>query len=442
MKRIDVLPDDVLLEIFDFNLKIFSIYGVKRTTERWQSLAHVCRRWRNLVFASPRRLNLQLFCTPKTPARDLLDVWPAFPLIVTGNTTSSPLSGTDNIIAALGQSSRVCRVDLSLTRGQLERVLAAMQVPFPELTDLRLIAHGETLPDTPDSFLDGSAPRLRNFLLDAIPFPGLPKLLLSATQLVVLRLFNIQYISPEPMVALLSVMSSLTSLSLGFPSPESPPDWETQSLPPPKRSIIPALEFFDYRGDIEYLEDLVPFIDAPQLEIFRMNFIDQIDFDTPQLAQFINRTPKLTKRDVHVQFDDYYARVVLRSEFKITISCREPDWQLLSVSRVCNSSLHPLSTVEDLYIEHEYSKLVLENDANENILWLQLLLPFTAVKNLYLSNESAIGFTVALQDLVGGRITEVLPSLQNIFVEGGLEPQFAQLLFDPPISISVWDKKR
>ena len=60
------------------------------------------------------------------------------------------------------------------------------------------------------------------------------------------------------------------------------------------------------------------------------------------------------------------------------------------------------------------------------------------------------GITDALKELVGGRITEVLPSLQNIFVKG-LQPsgsfqenigQFvaARQLSDHPIAISVWDK--
>jgi len=46
--------------------------------------------------------------------------------------------GTDNVIMALGQSNRVCQVDLwDLADRQLEEVLAAMQVPFPELEELR-----------------------------------------------------------------------------------------------------------------------------------------------------------------------------------------------------------------------------------------------------------------------------------------------------------------
>jgi hypothetical protein len=112
--------------------------------------------------------------------------------------------------------------------------------------------------------------------------------------------------------------------------------------------------------------------------------------------------------------------------------------------------LYPLSTVEDLYIEHQYSQLVWKNDAIENTLWLQLLLPFTAVKNLYLPKEFAPGIAAALQELAGGRITEVLPSLQNILVKG-LGPwgpfqenigQFvgARRLSGRPIAISVWDE--
>ncbi|KAF8495477.1 hypothetical protein F5888DRAFT_1635540 [Russula emetica] len=106
--------------------------------------------------------------------------------------------------------------------------------------------------------------------------------------------------------------------------------------------------------------------------------------------------------------------------------------------------------VEDLYIDHGYSQLVWKNDAIENTLWLQLLLPFTAVKKLYLSEGFAPGIAATLQELVGGRITEVLPSLQNIFVEkfepsGPLQENIGQFvaarqLSGHPIAISDWDR--
>src|SRR6266478_8571322 len=126
-------------------MNINSSRGDKRAMEAWQSLVHVCRRWRSIVFGSPRRLNLRLVCTLKRPARDTLDVWPALPLLIRGIITLS--SGVDNIIVALGQINRVCQVLLSgLAHRQFEKALAAMQVPFPELTQLLLISGGETPP--------------------------------------------------------------------------------------------------------------------------------------------------------------------------------------------------------------------------------------------------------------------------------------------------------
>ena len=107
--------------------------------------------------------------------------------------------------------------------------------------------------------------------------------------------------------------------------------------------------------------------------------------------------------------------------------------------------------VEDLYIGRRVSYLVWKNDATENTLWLELLRPFTTVTNLYLSEEFAPGIAAALLTLVGDRITEVLPSLQNIFVEGlRVEPsgslqeniwQFAvaRRYSGHSITISVWD---
>jgi hypothetical protein len=114
--------------------------------------------------------------------------------------------------------------------------------------------------------------------------------------------------------------------------------------------------------------------------------------------------------------------------------------------------VHPLSTVEDLYIVYRYRDVVWRNYSIESTEWLRLLLPFTAVKNLYLSKEFAPGIVAPLQELpVGGRITGVLPSLQNIFAErlessGPLRENIGQLVAarqlseSGPIAISGWDK--
>ena len=454
MIRIDVLPDDVLLDIFDFCAHTAPSLGRKTEMRTWQLLVKVCRRWRSLIFGSPRRLHLRLFCTPRTPTRDTLDVWPPLPLYIWGNNVLMR-SGLDNIVIALGQSNRVFEVILEdLGCWQLENILAVMQVPFPELRELHLFSNGESPPVVPDSFLGGSAPCLRSFKLSGISFPGLPKLLLSATHLVDLYLLRIPlsgYISPEAMADLLSVLSSLQTLFLALRSPQSRPNWESRRPLPLKRSVSPALNGFCFDSAIEYLEDLVTYIDTPQLSYLNITF-DPIDFDGPRLAQIISRTPILAGCDAHVEFDQLTARVRLPSPLKdsvIGISFGPPNCRLSSVAQACNSGFPPLSMIEDLYIVDRYSQersIHWKKGAIEDVSWLELLLPFPAVKNLYLSKDFMPGIAASLQEVVG---TEVLPNLQNIFVEE-LEPsgpfqesigQFvaARELSGHPITISVWD---
>jgi hypothetical protein len=195
--------------------------------------------------------------------------------------------------------------------------------------------------------------------------------LLSATHLVSLGLFDIPhsgYFSPEAMVILLSMLSSLKTLYLQFQSPQSHPDWESRRPPPLKCSVIPSLTLFCFKGVKVYLEDLVTCIDSPQLYFLEIVFFNQIDFDSQRLAQFLNRTPKFRTRDeAHMEFDDgrdVDVRLKCRTHksgcatFQIKISCREPDWQLSSIVQVCNSSLPPLSMVEDLYIGYQFGRMM------------------------------------------------------------------------------------
>ena len=419
---IDMLPDDVLLEIFDFVEAMEEDEGELSKMEAWQALVHVCRRWRSVVFGSPRRLELKLVCTTKTPARATLDVWPALPLVVEGHTKN-----VDNIIALLECSDRINQIYL---RGSnWGDISEAMEVPFPELTDLWLRhLRNETMtePVLPlsDSFLGGSAPRLRDLELDNVPFPGLPKLLSSATHLTKLYLGNIPhsgYISPEAMVTCLSLLTSLKTLILEFLSPQSCPDRESRRSPPSTRTVLPALTRFEFRGVCEYSEDLVARVDAPRLNFFETMFFNDIIFYTPQFTQFISRTPTMEAFDkATVILTYHHASIELSSNtfdgrrvrrLKVGISCGMRDWQVSFLEQVCTSSLPPLSVLENLYITNDRSL----GDDIDNSSWMELH-PFATVKNLYLSEEYAPRIVPALQELAAGRVTDVLPNLQNIFV--------------------------
>jgi hypothetical protein len=279
------------------------------------------------------------------------------PLLIEGGVFETTV---DTVIAQLEHSDRTCQIDLDFyTTLQTEKLWTAMQVPFPELASLRLSCEELSYrPVLPDSFLGGYAPRLRYLTLTSIPFPGLPNLLLSATHLVDLHLFNIPhsgYFSPEAMATCFSKLTSLKELQLEFESPESCPDQENRPPPPPTRSVLPALRQFSFKGANEYLEELVARINTPRLYRLSTTFFNDIDFDTPELIQFITLTFRALKV-VHVVFDSRAAWVTLRPQgplftnVKVEISCGVPGWQLSSLAQICTSLLPFLSTTENVYI--------------------------------------------------------------------------------------------
>jgi hypothetical protein len=78
---IDILPEDVLLEIFVLYVDPTRKYD---GLEAWRTLVHVCRKWRNVVLESPLRLNLRIRC-PTKRVREKLDIWPDLPIVLVQN---------------------------------------------------------------------------------------------------------------------------------------------------------------------------------------------------------------------------------------------------------------------------------------------------------------------------------------------------------------------
>ena len=254
-------------------------------------------------------------------------------------------------------------------------------------------------------------------------------------------------------------MSSLKSLDIRFRPSESHPACQSRSIPPQRRSILPGLLFFEFKGVTEFIELLVTFIDAPRLETLDVTFFDdQINFDCPRLAQFIDRAPNIRAcDDGHVRFNDDTAIVNLQyrtymyyntaRDPEIKISCSGTDRQLSSTLRLCKSFFHALSTIEDLHIDNLYSRDYQTDDAIA--LWLQLLLPFTGVKKLYISERFGPSIAAAMQELVGERTREVLPNLQYMsiwcnplgrFRENIAQFLTARRLSGQPVTISVRNK--
>ena len=393
----------------------------------WTTLAHVCQRWRAIIFASPQRLHLRVTCSPRTPVKTLLDIWPPFPLAVVCVTVQTvDEKGEENIAAALEHRDRISDVHIfDNTGSSLKRWVVAMQEPLPALTDLYLGTFQESPVVLPDEFFGGSAPCLRTFLLQRVAFPAFPKFVLHATHIVLLSLYESQdswYTSVplEAMATCLAVLPHLETFRISFLSPPSSP---LQITPPSRmRSVLPALTTFEFKGVYEYLEGFIARIDIPHLNRFQIVFFMDPIFDTPQLHRFIDRTGRLRPfNPAQLKFSRDVIGITFGSSpthFGLEIECEEPDLQISSVTQVCNEQFPLLSQVEQLDISETPSmELVGKNEVNSSQ-WLELFRRFGAVRCLYVSETLEPLVAVALGELTGERTMEVLPALENIALDG------------------------
>ena len=421
---ISVLPDNVLLEIFDLCDHNYTYHNVWE----WHLLVHVCQRWRQIVYSSPHRLNLKILCTPRTPVRKNLDIWPPFPIVIDYWRGVTPKC-VDDVITALEHFDRVCDVSLSVTGSKLEKIITVMQEPFPVLKSLHIVSSNSqdgSVPVLPANFLGGSAPCLQEMYLFGIPFPALPTLL-SSTDLVALELCKIPpigYFSPEALVVGLAASPRLETFLLGFQFNTSHP----RRIPPPPvtRTVLPALTYFHFRGGSEYLEDLVARIDGPQLRDIHINYFNQlVDFQVAPLAKFIDRrigpksklrrTARVTFSSGQVSFDEFH-RQSYPSEPNLrhmtTILCEGIDWQVSHMAQVLSQFSATLSNV--VHLELNTYRYCPPEDTD--VEWVHLLHQFSALQALNVSRDIAGHVALALEGIA--MVAEVLPSLGLIYLNG------------------------
>jgi hypothetical protein len=96
-------------------------------------------------------------------------------------------------------------------------------------------------------------------------------------------------------------------------------------------------------------------------------------------------------------------------------------------------------------------------DDMENVQWVELLHPFTSMKDLLLHNESIQHVALALEQLAEESVTEALPALKNLFLWGPQPPKSvkamigkfiaARQLYGRPVAVhhrespsQVWQK--
>ena len=103
-----VFPD-VVLEIFCFYKKEESH---RYPAWNWHILVHICRRWGQIAFTSPLRLDMRILWTSRNLVGKNMCIWPALPICIDFGYLSDRRYGNnasdeDNIVAALEHVNRV-----------------------------------------------------------------------------------------------------------------------------------------------------------------------------------------------------------------------------------------------------------------------------------------------------------------------------------------------
>ncbi|KAH9020974.1 hypothetical protein EDB84DRAFT_1441629 [Lactarius hengduanensis] len=286
--------------------------------------------------------------------------------------------------------------------------IEAMEVPFLVLTHLELTGHKEgRIKDMlylPGDFLGGSAPCLQHLSLESAAFDDLPKLLLSTRDLVSLRLEDFPppwgRISPEEIVGGLAGLTRLRTLSIRFTFPYE--RWGSPMDPQPC-AVLPALTEFEFRGGSKYLDELMVQIDTPRVEDVRIEY-SGLDVRAPQFSEFIKRSQF---RRARVDFSTY-----------------DPDIKLDRPQGECHQAHFSLIISHMAYV---FGQLVpmLSNVAHLSVLgehgvgdMLPLFRLFPAVDVMDVHRKAAGYIASALEDIAEDMVTEVLPALELLLLDG------------------------
>jgi hypothetical protein len=365
------------------------------------------------------------------------------PIVIHVDARFGQLPSVTDVISVLSRRDRVCQILFVGVPGSLLKEVATTTTtsgPFPALIELRLASREEGPPIVPDSFLGGSAPRLQSLYLSGISFPATWKLLLSTRDLVTLSisldfLFSFfppsGYISPKAMVPILSALTKLETLVLDLHF-ELPFETHRAGQRPPAlaRVVLPSLTNFSFDGYSGYLWDFVSRIDAP-LDSITLTFDDEIVVSNiPLLRDFIDRTKIFNApHRAETSFSNALCRFSLFRrkgdvDFNV-LSLEIPCFnytltsQLSSLAQACSLLLPPLPSLELLGIRR-YKCEPLPPQSLYGVhttQWTALLRPFVTVKDLAVGEPLISPIASTLQRLVGKPGTEILPALQNIFLE-------------------------
>ncbi|KAI0258334.1 hypothetical protein BC834DRAFT_911882 [Gloeopeniophorella convolvens] len=396
---INFLPDELLLEVFSAHLRQNS--GPQPTPRQWfQTVpAHVCRRWRQLIIMSPRRLGLYVLCCAGAPISDLLDHSPpSIPLKLDYHDWTPATKG--DILLTLGHLSRVRDISLSAEIIALRDLLSRMDSRAPQLEKLDLISSGTSqFLSIPHTFLDNDAPQIRVLHLTNV----LP--LLTLTSNIVVFTFGVDGFKSkcrwfDDVLSSICAMSRLERLVLMLGA--QPFSWIKSEQPP---AVTPLLQLYyiDFSGATNHLEALSSRIDAPYLNDFHVDVILGLSA-TPAFSRFISNASLL--RPVAAQLEITRRGLIIEScptseiphvRFLVYWG---PDADMRFVNIIARA-LEPLFSEADTLAlglsDNRVARALLSNTMADSVYWTTFFPNFSAARVMWVDEDILPVVTTALE---------------------------------------------
>ena len=284
----------MLLEIFDSFRQGVDPYDQKWKKEHlWLNLAHVCPKWRAVLFASTNRLDLGITVGPEKPGHIKTILSSPLPLFLDYRRTPDS-QWEDDITGMTGSAhwrmrtalkhhrDRVREITFEGNWGSFNKFFKMANCSFSMLESLSLTFFSH-IPNIPTTFLRGpdlsDLHHLRRLSVKCIAFMAIFDFLLSATALTHLTLVvdtPFGFTPETSILACLQVMPCLLSLDMTLltrtlpANPDTPPESSTSEgiaiCCPEEVFIHRNIKHIHFTGDHRLIKAFVQWFRAPSRE--------------------------------------------------------------------------------------------------------------------------------------------------------------------------------
>ena len=378
------------MKIFDSYRRDIDFYDLEwRKEYAWINLAHVCRKWRAVMFASCSRLDLGVTVGHIKPTYIKTILSGTLPIYVDykgmyGGVTSSALWC---MRAALEHPDRVREIAFEGTDANFNDILKVTQCAFPVLEGLILHFQDYYRLKLPDTFLRGLDPsdlHLRRIKLQRVSIASISGFLLSATAVTDLSLRIDADFGQSPETSLLTCLQGMPclrrlNLSISSGPPLRPP------MTPNHKDIVSLskLTGFRYYGHGIFFDALAAGLSAPSLRDVNIQFFDGIP-PIVHLPRFICEIEE-DYHAFHVVFCDCCFCLSLQTKSEYINHCK-PRFELrrvlghvpVSIIRMSGVLSTKLATVEELRVT--FKSAPFDKDWENEIPWREFLQHFPSLK--------------------------------------------------------------